>query len=187
MRPAAETDLAKRLRAGTLELGTAFAFFSGLYFRGKLGYSRHFGNDEATFIITPTRGLMKTTELVNPDVIREFASLDVAEGDHRYRKPLERDVRALAKRMASRTRVVLLGSVSSGKYVDVLQPLLGDRLCYPSSFIGRGDMSRGGLLLRCVADNTELEYQSLAAGVRPKGSRPPRLDPTTRPKPYVVR
>ena len=187
MRPEAETDLARRLRAGTLELGTAFAFFSGLYFRGKLGYARHFAGDEMTFIITPTRGLMATTDLVDPDLIREFASLDVAEGDHRYRKPLERDVRALAKRISKRAQVVLLGSVSSGKYVDVLQPLLGERLCYPTSFIGRGDMSRGGLLLRCVADDTELEYQPLIAGVRPKGSRPPRLDPTTRPKPYVVR
>jgi hypothetical protein len=181
MRPDAETDLARRLRDGTLELGTAFAFFSGLYFRGKLGDARHFGSEDDSFIITPTRGLLQPSVTINPDVIREFASLDVAAGDHRYRKPLERDVRKLAKRLPKNARVVLLGSVDSGKYVDVLQPLLGERLCYPSEFIGRGDMSRGGLLLRCVHVNEELEYGPVPTGARPRGARPPRLDPKTPP------
>jgi hypothetical protein len=72
--------------------------------------------------------------------------------------------------------------VSSGKYADVLLPILGDRLRYPSSFVGRGDMSRGGLLLRCVASGEELAYELLRPGVRPKGARPPKLDPATRPK-----
>lgn len=178
--------IARQLRAGTLELGAAFAFFSGLYFRGKLSYARKFAptgtTDVAgTLIITPTRGLMSPDERVTPELIREFAAVDVAVDDLRYSGPLERDVKQLARDLSAEARVVLLGSVSSGKYVDLLSPVLGNRLCYPTAFIGRGDMSRGGLLLRCVDDGTELEYQALTAGVRPRGKRPPKLDPLTRP------
>lgn len=188
LRPDSELELARRLREGALDLGSAFSFFSGLYFRGKLNYARRFGTAiglgiEPVLIITPTRGLMSPAELVNPELIREFASVDVSEDDARYRAPLERDVATLALRLPGRARVVLLGSVASGKYVDVLRPMLGERLCYPTSFIGRGDMSRGGLLLRCVASGEELDYEVLTPGVRPRGSRPPKLDPATRPRP----
>ena len=70
-------------------------------------------------------------------------------------------------------------SVASGKYVDVLLPILGERLRYPVPFVGRGDMSRGGLLLRSAASDEELEYEPLAACVCPRGPRPPKLDPAT--------
>jgi len=80
--------------------------------------------------------------------------------------------------------VVLLGSVATGKYVDILSPLLGGRLCYPASFIGRGDMSRGGLLLRSVEAGTELDYVPIEAGVRPRGKRPPKLGPKPLPRSY---
>ena len=113
---------------------------------------------------------MSPAELVTPGLIREFASVDVSEDNARYRAPLERDVATLALRLPGRARVVLLGSVASGKYVDVLWPMLGKRLCYPTSFIGRGDMSRGGLLLRCVASGEELgtlaRRRSLSAPLR---------------------
>lgn len=186
LKPESALPIARQLRAGTLELGAAFAFFSGLYFRGKLEYSRRFGSAaaadvEPALVITPTRGLMAPRERVNPDLIREFAAVDVALDDLRYRGPLERDVRLLARSLPDGARVVLLGSVASGKYVDLLLPLLGSRLCYPTAFIGRGDMSRGGLLLRCVDDGLELDYEVLTAGVRPRGPRPPKLDPLTRP------
>lgn len=173
--------LAQQLRAGTLELGAAFTFFSGLYFRGKLAYAQTFAAADRTLIITPTRGLMSPRERVTPELIREFAAVDVALDDLRYRGPLERDVRMLARDLPPDARVVLLGSVSSGKYVDLLLPLLGDRLHYPTAFVGRGDMSRGGLLLRCVEEGAELAYEPLTAGVRPRGPRPPKLDPLTRP------
>jgi hypothetical protein len=186
LNPVSDSAVARHLREGQLDLGAAFAFFSGLYFRGKLGYATAFGRAwpgvEPTLIITPTRGLMSPATIVTPELIREFASVDVDEAEARYRAPLERDVKILARVLPADARVVLLGSVSSGKYVDVLLPLLGDRLCYPSSFVGRGDMSRGGLLLRCVASGEELDYEILAPGVRPTGPRPPKLDPKTRPK-----
>ena len=41
-------------------------------------------------------------------------------------------------------------------------------------------MSRGGLMLRSAASGDELEYGPLTAGVRPRGPRPPKLDPSTR-------
>ena len=181
MKPDSKLPLAQQLRAGTLELGAAFAFFSGLYFRGKLAYAQAFADPDGALIITPTRGLMSPRERVTPDLIREFAGVDVSADDLRYRGPLERDVRLLARDLSADTKVVLLGSVSSGKYVDVLLPLLGSRLHFPTDFIGRGDMSRGGLLLRCVDAGTELDYAPLAAGARPKGPRPPKLGPLTRP------
>jgi len=75
--------------------------------------------------------------------------------------PLERDLAALAAALPKTARVVLLGSVATGKYVDVLTSALGRQLHYPPSFIGRGDMSRGGLLLRCASAATELDYAVL--------------------------
>src|SRR5256885_15886789 len=42
LRPEAEFDLARRVRTGGASLGEAFAFTSGLYFRGKLAYAGKF-------------------------------------------------------------------------------------------------------------------------------------------------
>ncbi len=133
-----------------LTLGDAFSFCSGLYFRGKITYARRFA-PEATLVITPTRGLQPPDTVVTADLIREFAGVDIASDDVRYREPLERDLRALAARLPAGARVVLLGSVATGKYVDVLVRSLGRTLHFPPSFVGRGDMSRGGLLLRHAA------------------------------------
>jgi hypothetical protein len=80
---------------------------------------------------------------------------------------------------------VLLGSVASEKYVQVLSAIFGSRLVFPSDFVGRGDMSRGGLLLRAAAAGRELEYVPVIGAVR-RGARPPRLDPATR-APYTPR
>jgi hypothetical protein len=170
---------AKEFRSGTMSLGRAFAFMSGLYFRGKLTYAERFGDP---LVITPTRGLQPPSVPFNLALLREFAVGDVSLDNPEYRLALEKDAKALARRVSkdARGQVVLLGSVASGKYVDILLPIFGDRLRYPVSFIGRGDMSRGGLLLRSAASGDELEYQSLTAGVRPRGPRPPKLDPATR-------
>jgi hypothetical protein len=74
---------------------------------------------------------------------------------------------------------VLLGSIASAKYVDVLEPVFRSRLLFPSEFVGRGDMSRGGLLLRCVRAGLELTYGPVIGAVR-TGVRPPRLAPLPR-------
>lgn len=177
--------LAVRLREGTLTLGEAFTFMSGLYFRGKLMYARTFGRPPAAvrtsaLVITPTRGLVRPEELISEAAVTEFARVDVSAGDARYREPLERDAIDLRACLDRECRVVLLGSIATGKYVDLLADVFGARLHYPSAFVGRGDMSRGGLLLRSAAARTELEYATVAAGIRPRGPRPPRLDPRQR-------
>ncbi len=92
-----------------------------------------------------------------------------------YRRPLEQSARALHESLGD-VPVVLLGSIASPKYVDVLLGIFGERLCFPVDFVGRGDMSRGGLLLRHVAAGTELEYATVAGAVR-RGRRPPKLTP----------
>jgi hypothetical protein len=185
LRPGSMLPLADRLRAGTLTLGEAFTFMSGLYFRGKITYASAFGCScgvgvEPVQVITPTRGLQPPGMVVSLDLLREFASVDVDAADARYRAPLERDARALAARLDRTTRVVLLGSVATGKYVDVLCAVFGRRLHYPTDFIGRGDMSRGGLLLRAAAADMELDYGVLDPSQPRRGPRPPKLDPATR-------
>jgi hypothetical protein len=71
---------------------------------------------------------------------------------------------------------VLLGSIASPKYVDVLLDIFGNRLRFPRDFVGRGDMSRGGLLLRRAREGVELEYARIAGAAR-HGARPPKLPP----------
>jgi len=70
----------------------------------------------------------------------------------------------------------LLGSIASGKYVDVLLAILKERLRFPADFVGRGDMSRGGLLLRCAVDRQELRYTAVGGAIV-NGKRPPKLVP----------
>ncbi len=170
----AQFNLARRLRSNNPpSLGEVFTFLSGLYFRGKLAYASAFG---WAFVITPNRGLLPVDLPLGLDDLRSFAEVDIHEDDPRYRKPLERDVRQLVRQLGAEAEVVLLGSIATGKYVDVLLENFGERLLFPAEFVGRGDMSRGGLLLRCAIDRRELEYIPVQGAVR-KGKRPPKLEP----------
>ena len=166
-----EFDLAVRLRGPGAPLGEVFSFLSGLYFRGKLTYAIRFGH---TLVITPGRGLLEPETAVTLADLRAMAEVEVASDDPRFREPLERDVAALAAALGPDQPVVLLGSIATGKYIDLLEGRLAGRLRFPVDFIGRGDMSRGGLLLRCVKRNAQLEYVPLA-GAKRTGKRPPRL------------
>lgn len=184
MRAGSQLPIARRLQEGSLTLGESFAFMSGLYFRGKLAYAQAFGRSDdgtaATWVITPSRGLMTAAALVDVALLREFAAADVSLENPAYRVPLDRDIAVLASRLPRGAEVVLLGSIATGKYIDALAPWLGDRLRFPSSFIGRGDMSRGGLLLRSVASGEELAYGPLQPGAVRRGARPPKLAPLNR-------
>ena len=180
LREDASFPLAVELRQEGAPLGEVFAFLSGLYFRGKLAYARAFARPPAqvpgVLVITPTRGLADPSTRVTRDDLLEFAAVDVASGGERYRAPLARDVTALAEAAGADCQAVLLGSIATGKYLDVLQQLLGERLRFPLEFVGRGDMSRGGLLLRCVEEGRELTYAAVPAK-RMRGTRPPKLPP----------
>jgi hypothetical protein len=174
-------DLARRLRTPPgATLGEVFSFLSGLYFRGKLAYARAFARPPdclpGVYVITPTDGLQLAEEPVDLDGLRRFAAVDIRADDARYRRPLVRDARRLAHAINAECEVVLLGSVASSKYLDLLFAAFGERLRFPAAFIGRGDMSRGGLLLRCVRAGMELDYIGVSGAAR-RGARPPRLAP----------
>ncbi|HZI75569.1 MAG TPA: hypothetical protein VFD73_16430 [Gemmatimonadales bacterium] len=170
--------LAQRLRSAGLTLGEAFSFLSGLYFRGKLAYAGRFARPPAgqsgVQVITTDRGLVPADATVQASDLRDFSTVDIAAKDPSYRLPLQRDISRLQQ--LPDADVVLLGSVASNKYVDVLLEVFGDRLLFPVEFVGRGDMSRGALLLRAAEAGQELTYQPVAGAVR-RGRRPPRLPP----------
>jgi hypothetical protein len=182
----AQFDLALRLRRRQgAPLGEVFSFMSGLYFRGKLAYARAFASPpepgspitgSGIFVITPTAGLRSPDTLVTRDALRAFGTVDVSADNPAYRRPLESSARAVLDDVGPECEVVLLGSIASGKYVEVLQGIFGERLMFPADFVGRGDMSRGGLMLRSASSLNELRYIPLAGAVR-HGPRPPRLAP----------
>jgi hypothetical protein len=153
-------------------IGQVFSFVSGLYFRGKLAYALSVSS--RVLVITPTRGLLPWDQPITLGHLAEFGRVEISESSGRFRRALARD----AARLAATTTgpVVLLGSVASAKYIDVLTGRLGDRLFFPRDFVGRGDMSRGGLMLRSVYERRELEYMPVRGMVH-RGSRPPRLAP----------
>jgi hypothetical protein len=175
----AQFPLAVRLRSPEgATLGDVFSFLSGLYFRGKLAYARAFAAPPpgvpGVLVITPNEGLLTSEELVTVDRLRRFARVSIDASEPRYRRPLARQARALAAALGSECEVVLLGSIATGKYVDILGKAFGDRLRFPGEFVGRGDMSRGGLLLRCAREGRELAYRPVAGG-NLHGKRPPKL------------
>src|SRR6185295_12130476 len=184
--PNAKFNLAVSLRSrkGAM-LGDVFAFISGLYFRGKLTYAMRFAappdpdNEVVGLgvqIITPNAGLRSADVYVNHKAVTAFATGDVHQSNESYRRPLEKGARELLREIGPDCEVVLLGSVASPKYVDVLTAIFGDRLLFPIDFVGRGDMSRGGLLLRQARDGAELPYVPVRGAVV-HGARPPKLPP----------
>jgi hypothetical protein len=184
--PSARFQLAEQLRtAEGAHLGDVFSFVSGLYFRGKLAYARRFAappdplepvTASGILVITPNAGLRAADAPVTIETFRTFAEASIDLGNSAYRQPVERGARALLEAVGPDCEVVLLGSIASGKYVEVLQPVFGDKLVFPPAFVGRGDMSRGGLMLRCVTAGVELDYAPITGAVR-HGARPPRLQP----------
>ncbi len=175
----AQFFLARQLRTSGATLGEVFSFLSGLYFRGKLTYARAFtrGNKHGgIWTITAGRGLLDPETIVRLEDLRAFATVPIDAKEPRYREPLVRDAAALAAKLPAGGRAVLLGSIASDKYVEILHAAFGERLVFPQAFVGRGDMSRGGLLLRAVDEGEELNYVPVMGSVR-RGVRPGKLPP----------
>jgi hypothetical protein len=179
--PRATFPLAQRLREpGGAALGEVMSFLSGLYFRGKLAYAEAFARPAAgVLVITSDAGLQPPSRPLTAAALRQAAKVDIDAANPRYRKPLEASAAALAALLRPSDEVVLLGSIASAKYVDVLTAIFGERLLFPLEFVGRGDMSRGGLLLRCVRAGVQLTYVPVIGATR-TGSRPPKLAPLGR-------
>jgi len=178
LREGAMFGLARRLQNGGLPLGEAFSFISGLYFRGKLAYASAFATPPdgapGVLVITACGGLMSPDALVTQSDLCNISAAPVDASEPRYRIPLERDARRLCKLLGNNCEVVLLGSVATPKYVEPLLAIFGEKLVFPSEFAGRGDMSRGGLMLRCVQESVELAYVSIASG-KLHGPKPAKL------------
>jgi hypothetical protein len=182
LREGASFPLALKLRDGCLTLGEAFSFISGLYFRGKLAYARAFAqpppNTPGALVITACGGLLPPEMLVTREVLCAISSAPVSISEQRYRIPLERDANLIAEHIGAKCEVVLLGSIATPKYIEPLLKIFGERLLFPAEFAGRGDMSRGGLMLRCARSGQQLTCVSVATAKR-HGARPPKLPRAT--------
>lgn len=164
-----EAALAYRSAEG-VRIDEAFAFMSALYFRGKIAYARAFASPEnAIHVIAPGFGLVPPEWRITEERMRRLRRTPVDVSSRTYVKTLRDSARELAATLSDDATVVLLGSVATGKYVDVLLPVFGERLRFPALFAGLGDMARGGLMLRAARAGRELEYVPLAAPRR----RPP--------------
>jgi hypothetical protein len=179
--PRAGFELARRLQRGeNAPLGEIFSFLSGLYFRGKYTYAKKFARPaqglEGAYVITSNRGLIQVDEPLTLEGMAAFAEVPIDLEESRYLKPLQSTARKIGRLAGPKCDFVLLGSIGTKKYAEPLMEQFGNRLLFPPSFVGRGDMSRGGLLLRCVAEGRELEYAPIA-GANRHGKRPARLQP----------
>ena len=168
--------LGVELRGDGAPIGDVFAWLSALYFRGKLAYARAFGAEHA-YVMAAGAGLAPLDMRITARQLRAMGRVDIESAA--FAGPLRRDATALRERHGEAARVVLLGSIATGKYIDTLLAVFGTQLLFPGDFVGRGDMSRGGLMLRAVRDGAELAYTPVL-GATLHGSRPPKLPPLAR-------
>ena len=158
-------ELSLRVQSSQATLGEIFSFVSGLYFRGKLTYASQFARPPVGVsgirVITSSSGLLPPEYLASLDWLRATAESSIDPENSRYREPLIRDAQGICSALPQGARVVLLGSIATPKYVAPLLEVFGHRLFYPLDFAGRGDMSRGSLLLRCTRENRELSYAEI--------------------------
>jgi hypothetical protein len=161
-------------------LGEIFTFLSGLYFRGKVAYARRFARPSEqpsqVLVITTNRGLLPVDSLITLEELAAFGKVPIDMEDRRYLVPLKKSLESLASNREPDDEFVLLGSISTSKYTGVLIEYLAEQLLFPREFVGRSDMSRGGLLLRSASSGVELEYQPVM-GAQLRGKRPSKLQP----------
>ena len=163
-----KSTLGVQLRGGTAPVGDVFAWLSALYFRGKLAYASRFTTPDRVFVMTPGAGLLPPNAMIGVRELKAMGKVDIESP--KFTKPLRRD----AERVDRGGSVVILGSIATGKYVDTLLDVFGTRLLFPETFVGRGDMSRGGLMLRASRSGEELAYCAVA-GAKRRGVRPAKL------------
>jgi hypothetical protein len=182
LKKTARSDLSRRLRSPDgASLGEVFTFLSALYFRGKLAYARAFtrppSNAAGILIITPTAGFLPHDTRVRLSTLRGFSRVPISLKNRRYRYSLLRAGKKLAVEVGPDCEVVLLGSIASRKYIEILTRVFQGRLRVPAEFIGLGDMSRGALLLRHIKENRELNYIPVGSVCSPGRNRPRANEP----------
>jgi len=152
---------------GGVTIANAFTFMSALYFRGKHAYARAFATEDprigtTAFVIAPGFGLVPLDWRLDQERMKKLARTKIDVRSRSYTMSLQKSCRELEARLAPDDTVVLLGSVASGKYVDVLEPVFGGRLRFPRIFAGMGDMKRGSVMLKAAASGVALEYVDLS-------------------------
>lgn len=179
LRPQARFDLAVKLREQSATIGEIYTFISGLYFRGKMVYAEAFGAPPAglpaALLIVPGGGLVPPDTPVTIQQLEAIAKIPVDERNDVYRSALLSAAQLIDRHAGPECRFVLLGSIASAKYTEPLLEVFGDRLVFPADFVGRGDMSRGGLMLRCARSQSELAYIPVQGAAR-HGARPSKLE-----------
>ncbi len=176
----ASFPLALALRQEGARLGDIFSFVSGLYFRGKLAYARRFAAPpdptdalvgSGVLVITPSAGLRAADTLVTVEALRSFVGVEVAPDNPSYRNPLVSSATVLHRAIGNACDVILLGSIASSRYLDLLTTIFGEQLQFPADFVGRGDMSRGALMLRQAVEGQELRYVKALGAIRSTSRR----------------
>jgi hypothetical protein len=184
LRDEARFDLAVKLREGAATIGEIYSFISGLYFRGKMAYAEAFPAAPAgippAVVVVPGVGLVPPETIMNVEQLRATANVPVDERNNTYRDTLLTSAKLLDRYAGPACLHVLLGSIASGKYTGPLLEVFGQRLLFPADFVGRGDMSRGGLMLRRAVSRIELPYIPVQ-GALLHGIRPPKLEPWRKP------
>ena len=176
MRDAASFPLAQQLRTPEgAPLGDVFSFLSGLYFRGKLGYARAFARPPAGVarrrcVITPSDGLVlagRRRVTLDAPARASRAARHRRSTDARYRRPLVRDARGSGRGAGPGVRGRAAGQRGHRQVRGrAARQSSASGSCFPTDFVGRGDMSRGGLLLRARHGRRELDYGPVAGAVR---------------------
>jgi hypothetical protein len=178
LNPRAGFPLARVLHGGGASLADVFSFVSGLYFRGKATYAQAFTRAPeegvGAFVISAGEGLRPLHEQITVSRLHAWADVDIDHDNDDFTAPLIRDAAALELAYGATTRFVLLGSVASDKYVVPLTQVFGDHLLFPTDFVGRGDMSRGALLLNAARSGAELAYEPVETATR-RGRRAPSI------------
>lgn len=184
-KPDSGSAFARRVREQGAPLGEVFSFLSGLYFRGKLEYARAFALSpreiEGVHIITMTDGLLSPEAPVSTQDLERFALCP--QGADAATRLLEHSARVLADRLDPHAEIVLLGSVGTGKYTDILTPIFGERLLFPRDVLHIGQLARGALFLRHARQGRELDYVPVAEIIRAgrraslRADAPPRDEP----------
>jgi hypothetical protein len=174
-----ESPLGVALRSAEgAPIGEVFAFLSSLYFRGKLAYASRFGASElnapGALVITPGHGLCRPSTRVRAADLLAMGQIDVDAENPAFVAPLVRDATRLLQNTPAEAGFVLLGSIATPKYVEPLLSVLAERLLFPQEFVGRGDMSRGGLLLRAAREGNRLAYVPVHSATR-NGPRARRI------------
>ena len=82
-------------------------------------------------MITPNRGLLAPSVRMTLDDLARLAKTDIDPCAEEFRKPLQQDAKALAEALGPRGQPVLLGSIATPKYVDVLLVSLSAGASFP--------------------------------------------------------